>query len=181
MSSLIVVERYIATLFEVGKEKGLTETIKDDLNKLDDTFIKSEDLKFFFESRSIPEVEKKNLLLRIMDGLELNEYTKNYYLLVLENHRFKYDVPHLSFVTFNNFYKKSIGIKQGILYLSKVVSLDEQNKLTQQLGEKLGCKLELEFKYDPTLIDGSYLEIDGMVYEDSLKMRLANLKNWMKV
>lgn len=181
MSSINVVERYISTLFDVAREKGLTDTIKDDLYKIDETFKKSEDLKFFYESKSIPSSEKKNLLLKIMNGLELNEYTINYFLLILENHRFKYEVPHLSNLTFSNFYKKSIGIKQGILYLSKVVSLDEQKKLTQQLSEKLDCKLELEFKYDETLIDGSYLEVDGMVYEDSLKMRLANLKNWMKV
>ncbi len=181
MSSLNVVERYIATLFEVAEEKGLKDIIKDDLYKIDDTFQKSEDLKFFYESRSIPAGEKKNLLLKIMAGHELNEYTQNYFLLVLENNRFKYEVPHLSYLTFNNIYKKSIGIKQGILYLSKVISLDEQNKLAQQLSEKLGYKLELEFKFDSTLIDGSYLEIDGMVYEDNLKMRLANLKNWMKV
>jgi ATP synthase F1 delta subunit len=181
MSSLIVVERYIATLFNIAQEKGLTEVIKDDLYKINETFNNSLDLKFFYESRSIPANEKKQLLLKIMTGLEVNQYTQNYFLLVLENRRFKYEVPHLSFVTFNNFYKKSIGIKQGIIILSKQISNDEQNTLTQQLGGKLKCKLELEFKYDPTLIDGSYLEIDGMVYEDNLKMRLANLKNWMKV
>jgi F-type H+-transporting ATPase subunit delta len=181
MSSLIVVERYITTLFNIAQENGLTESIKDDLNKLDQTFQDSFDLKFFYESRSIPAGEKKKLLLKIMTGLELNEYTKNYFLLILDNRRFKYEVPHLSFVTFNNFYKKSLGIKQGIIILSKKISNEEQAILTQQLGDKLKCKLELEFQYDPSLIDGSYLEIDGMVYEDNLKMRLANLKNWMKV
>lgn len=181
MSSLIVVERYIATLFDIAQENSLTEIIKDDLYKISETFNKSVDLKFFYESRSIPTGEKKKLLQKIMTGLELNQYTQNYFLLVLENRRFKFEVPHLSFVTFNNFYKKSIGIKQGIIVLSKQISDEEKNTLTQQLGEKLKCKLELEFKYDPTLIDGSYLEIDGMVYEDNLKMRLANLKNWMKV
>ena len=181
MSSLIVVERYIATLFNIAQENGLTEAIKNDLYKLDKTFKESLDLKFFYESRSIPVEEKKKLLLKIMIGLELNEFTQNYFLLILENRRFKYEVPHLSYITFNNFYKKSIGVKQGILILSKKISNEEQALLTEQLSEKLKCKLELEYQYDPTLIDGSYLEIDGTVYEDNLKMRLANLKNWMKV
>lgn len=181
MSSLIVVERYIATLFNIAQENGLTEAIKNDLYKLDKTFKESLDLKFFYESRSIPVEEKKKLLLKIMIGLELNEFTQNYFLLILENRRFKYEVPHLSYITFNNFYKKSIGVKQGKLILSKIISNEEQALLTEQLSEKLKCKLELEYQYDPTLIDGSYLEIDGTVYEDNLKMRLANLKNWMKV
>lgn len=181
MSNLIVVERYIATLFNIAQENGLTETIKNDLDKVDQIFQESLDLKFFYESRKIPIGEKKEMLLKIMKGLGLEGITQNYFMLILENRRFKYEVPHLSFVTFNNFFKKSIGIKQGILILSKKISNEEQAILTQQLGAKLNCKLELDIRYDPTLIDGSYLEIDGMVYEDNLKMRLANLKNWMKV
>ncbi|MDD2371700.1 MAG: ATP synthase F1 subunit delta [Firmicutes bacterium] len=181
MSSLNVVERYTATLFEVAKEKKLIEKIKDDLGKLDDSFEKSKDLKLFFELKSIPAIEKKDLLLKILNGLEVNEYTQNYFKLYLENSRFNYTIPHLSYITFNNLYKKSMGIKQGVLYLSKPLSPDEAKLLTQKIGDKLGFKLELEVKVDSTLIDGSYLEIDGMVYEDNLKMRLANLKNWMKV
>ncbi len=181
MSSLIVVERYITSLFDLAQKNGLSEIIKNDLYKIDETFSNSVDLEFFYDSRSIPDSEKKNLLVKIMAGLEINQFTQNYFLLILENRRFKYEIPHLSYVTFKNFYKKSIGIKQGILILSNKISNDEQDLLTKKLSEKLKCKLELEFKYDPTLIDGSYLEIDGMVYEDNLKMRLANLKNWMKV
>lgn len=181
MSSLIVVERYTSILFEVAEEKGLTEIIKEDLKKVDETFENSKDLKLFFELNSIPFNEKKELLFKILIGLEVNEYTKNYFRVYLENLRFNYEIPHLSFVTFNNLYKKSIGIKQGILYLSKTLSEDDKIALTQKIGDKLGFKLELEIKVDPTLIDGSHLEIDGMVYEDNLKMRLANLKNWMKV
>ncbi len=181
MSSLIVVERYTATLFKVAEEKGLIEIIKEDLRKIDDSFKKSEDLELFFELKSIPSAEKKDLLLQILNGLEVNEYTQNYFKLYLENLRFNYQIPHLAYVTFNNLYKESMGIKQGILYLSKPLSLDEEMLLTKKIGEKLGIKLELEIKVDTTLIDGSYLEIDGIVYEDNLKMRLANLKNWMKV
>lgn len=181
MSSLNVVERYTTTLFEVAKENGLIKSIKGDLEKLDETFKKSKDLKLFFELKSIPAIEKKDLLLQILNGLEVNEYTKNYFKLYLENLRFNYEIPHLSYITFNNLFKKSMGIKQGILYLSKPISDDEAKLLTEKIGNKLGFKLELEIRVDSTLIDGSYLEIDGMVYEDNLKMRLANLKNWMKV
>ncbi len=181
MSSLIVVERYTSILFEVAEEKGLTDIIKEDLKKIYEAFKKSKDLKLFFELRSIPANEKKELLLRILRGLEVNEYTENFFKVYLENTRFNYEIPHLSYVTFNNLYKESVGIKQGIMYLPKVLSEYEEKLLTKNIGEKLGFKLELEFKVDSTLIDGSYLEIDGIVYEDNLKMRLANLKNWMKV
>lgn len=181
MSNLVVIERYITSLFEIAEQHGLTEKIMDDLMKVDETFKKSEDLRYFYASKSIPLSEKIELLSKIMVGIEVNQYTKNYFQLLIQNKRFDYDAVHLSYKAFNNFYKKNLGIKQGTLYLSKEIDDKEKNELTKQIGLKLGYKLELDIKYEPSLIDGSYLEIDGMVYEDNLKMRLANLKNWMKV
>lgn len=181
MSSLVVIERYITSLFEIAEQNRLTDIIMDDLKKIDETFKKSDDLRYFYSSKSIPASDKIDLMSKIMTGIEVNKYTQNYFQLLLQNKRFDYDAVNLSFKVYNNLYKKSLGIKQGTLYLSKIIDDKEKIELTKQIGLKLGYKLELDIKYDSSLIDGSYLEIDGMVYEDSLKMRLANLKNWMKV
>lgn len=181
MSNLAVIERYVKALFDVANEKKLTSSILEDLMRISVVFAENENLRYFFDSKSVPYKDKLELLLKIAESQEINDISRNYFLLSLENKRFHYELPHLSYVTFKNMYKKEKGIRQGVLYISRILSDKKQQELTEMLSQKLGVRLELEFRHEPDLIDGSRLEVDGMVYEDNLKMRLANLENWMKV
>ena len=180
MSSLAVIERYSRSLFQVAEANDAVEDIKNELQALAKVFTEDEKLKTFFTSPGIKSDIKANLLKETLDKGEFSRYTINYFNLLIENNRFDFNVPYLSAVTFNNFYLKSQGIKKGKIILAKELNEIELAKLTQEISEKLGFKLELKYQYDLGLIDGIYLEIEGVVYEDNLNKRLVKLEKWLK-
>lgn len=180
MASLSVVERYSYALYQIAVEKGMAEQVRIDLEQLAKTFSHSPFLEDFFNSKNYGDKEKQALLKDLLDRLQATTLTRNYYNLLMENRRFSFDVPNLSSVTYSNYYKESLGIKHGLMKLPKLPDLATQTLLSARLEERLNLKLELEFIEDDTMLDGSYLEIEGVVYEDSLKNRLVNLDKWMK-
>jgi F0F1-type ATP synthase, delta subunit (mitochondrial oligomycin sensitivity protein) len=64
----------------------------------------------------------------------------------------------------------------GIVY--SVYSLDEKllQELEQVLSERFQTLVSLENKIDTSLIQGIKVEIDNFVIDDSIKVKLASLK-----
>lgn len=180
MSNLSVIERYSNSLFEVALEKNEVAKVMDDLKEISKIFIDDKEVNQFFSSPVVKSSDKALLLKEVLNHGDFSEHTKNYFNLLITNDRFDFDVPHLSYISFNNFYLKSQGIKRGKIILAKELTDEEKEKTISEISKKLGFKVELEFSYSEDLIDGSYLEIEGVVYEDSLKKRLSELEKWLK-
>ena len=180
MSNLSVIERYSSSLFQVAEKEDILLKIKEELNQVAKIFKKDEKIKSFFTSPAIRKNEKISLLKEILEYSDFSNYTINYFNLLIQNNRFDFDVPYLSYISFNNFYLKSQGIKKGKIVLVKELNDEEKEKLIIKISTELGFKVDLDFHYDPDLIDGIYLEIEGTLYEDNIKKRLSELKKWLK-
>lgn len=180
MSNLAAVERYTYSLFEIACEKDMQDQIAGELKLIADAFLAEPRLEAFFESKSIRAEEKSALLNDLVEKNAFSDYTRNFFNLLLENKRFGYDSPKLAWLTFNDCLIKKKGIRRGRIVLTRALGVEEQKALEEKISGKLGYQVQLDFQVDENLIDGSYLEIEGVVYEDTLKRRLSNLREWMK-
>lgn len=180
MSNLAAVERYTYSLFEIACEKDMQDQIAGELKLMADAFSAEPELEGFFESRSIPTEEKVGLIRELVEKNAFSGFTMSFFNLLMENKRFGYDTPKLAWITFNDCLLKSKGIRKGRIVLSRKLSPEEQKELEGKISSQMGYQVQLDFQVDENLIDGSYLEIEGVVYEDNLKRRLSNLREWMK-
>ena len=180
MSNLAAVERYTYSLFEIACEKDMQDQIAGELKLMADAFSAEPRLESFFESKSIPAEEKSGLIRELVEKNTLSGYTMNFFNLLLENKRFSYDSPKLAWITFNDCLLKKKGIRKGRIILSRELAPGEQKDLEGKISSRFGYPVQLDFQVDEDLIDGSYLEIEGVVYEDTLRRRLSNLREWMK-
>lgn len=180
MSNLTAVERYTQSLFEVAEEHGLLEQVDRDLRQMADLFAGHPELEGFFASKNIAAKEKTAMIDDLAKEEGFTLFTGNFFKLLLENRRFGYDAPKTAARAFNNRYAKSLGIRKGRIVLARALDDEARKALEEKIGSRMGFPVRLEFEVDESLIGGSYLEIEGVVYEDNLRRRLSKLRDWMK-
>ena len=81
---------------------------------------------------------------------------------------------------FGGLYSKSLNISRAVVTSAVELSAEQKNALNERLQKKLKKKTETEYILDPSLIGGLKVEIDGVVFDGSLKKRLQSLKEVME-
>ena len=180
MSNIQVVERYTKALFDVAVEKGLPDLVEKDLSAIADAFRNTPEMETFLESKAVQVKEKEAMLEELMIMVQAASITRGYYSLILENKRFSHGLATVAHQLYQQQYKRSQGIKKGIIKLPKEIGSIEEEALSNRIAKSLGIRLELDFRWDENLLDGVCLEIDGQVYEDSVQSRLRHFKKWIK-
>ena len=88
-------------------------------------------------------------------------------------------IPHLPdiaecFISLCNIY---LGIREGIVYSTSLLSNDDLNQIQTALETRLGVKVYLHNQVDPHLIGGVKVAIDGKVFDGSIQARWEALRN----
>jgi len=161
---------YAFSLFTLGKEENLLDDFYNDVKALLNVF-KDKDINLFLENRFIKGEEKKNLLKDTLK--EINKYIINFINIVIDDN--KIDEIKDILENFIEFYYKEKNISKGVVY---GISLDSYRlkELEDKLSKKLNKTILLEFIKDDSLIGGYKVVVDNILYDNSYKRKLDNLK-----
>lgn len=163
---------YSEALFEVAKEKGKLDVIREQLGQVADAVDADRDLQVFFFSPYFSSTEKRDGIQKAISGAE-PELT-NFLELLAEKHR----MPALFRIRrrYDELWAKEN--KRLEVTVTSAIKLDDA--VVQSVGSAIekqtGQTIELRDEVDPDIIGGLKLQVGNMVLDASIRSRLEKLR-----
>jgi F-type H+-transporting ATPase subunit delta len=163
---------YAEALFEVAKEKGKLDRIRDQLGQLVDAMERDRDLQVFFFSPYFSSAEKREGLERAISGAEPELI--NFCELLIDKHRMP--VIFRLRTRFDELWAEENKLLE--VTLTSAVELDPEivKRVGSEIERQTGREIELESAVDEGILGGLVLRVGNMVLDASLRNKLEKLR-----
>ncbi len=163
---------YARSLFEVAREHGNLDAVRDQLGQVADALEGDQQLQVFFFSPYFSTQEKKDGLNRAVTGAD--PIVRNFLELLIEKHR----MPALFRVrrSLDRLWQDENRLLP--VSVTSAVALDEAT--VRQIGERIaqqtGRRVELAARVDPDILGGIVVQVGNSVLDASVRHRLDQLR-----
>jgi ATP synthase F1 delta subunit len=167
-----IAEVYSRSLFAVAQEHEQLDEIREQLGQFADALQEHRDLAIFFFSPYFSTPEKKDGLVRAVDGAEPTLI--NFLELLIEQHR----MPAIFRIRrhFERLWEQENKILA--VQISTATTLDDA--IVEQIGDRIaqdtGQRIELTAEVDPDILGGIVLRVGNSILDASIRNRLDNLR-----
>jgi ATP synthase F1 delta subunit len=167
-----IAQVYSRSLFEVAKEQGKLDEIKEQLGQFSDALEGDRDLAVFFFSPYFSTPEKQDGLKKLVDGME--PILLNFLDVLIENHRLP--AIHRIRRQYDALWDKEMKILP--VEVTSAVELDEGTvqHLGDRIGEQTGRRVQLTSTIDPDILGGIVLRVGNSILDASIRSRLNQLR-----
>jgi ATP synthase F1 delta subunit len=167
-----IAQVYARSLFEVAKEKGNLDRVRDELGEIADALDSNRELSVFFFSPYFSTEEKKSGLESVIDGAD--EIVVNFLELLVENHR----MPIIFRVrrAFDRLWEEENKLLP--VQVTSAVELDSEvvERIGEEIGRQTGRRVELTAEVDPDVLGGIVLRVGNSILDASIRNRLEQLR-----
>ncbi len=174
MKNLAVARRYAKALMLIGKEDGLTDQYKAELDGLVGLFNTSEDLEKALTNPLFNKQDRKNILTALLGKTELSKIMQSFLVLLFDKNRIG------SLREIQEYYSQLADELQGIVKATLVsateLSSDAVDKIKEGLSKRIGKEIVLDVEQDSGLIGGVVTKIGDLVLDGSVKTQLLNMR-----
>lgn len=163
---------YAKSLFEVAKEKGTLDVVREQLGQFSEALSGDPQLSTFFFSPYFSTVEKKDGLHKAVT--DADPTVVNILELLLENHRMP--AIHRLHKEFDRLWDDENKLLP--VDITSAVALDDDvvKRLGDQIGEQTGRKVQLTAHVDPDVLGGIVLRVGNQILDASIRNRLDQLR-----
>lgn len=169
-----VANRYAVALLSVAREENKIQEYVNQIEQLKAIIKSNPELLVLLRSYSLSSDEKKDAITKCFKN-KIDEYILNFFYVLIDNSRTKYILE-----IFNEFVKKALNelnIKKGVVYTTTPLNANQMQLLSKKVSDTLCCKVVLENEIDKDLLGGFKIQVEDYILDDSLKNRLAKLKD----
>jgi F-type H+-transporting ATPase subunit delta len=163
---------YAEALFEVAKEKGKLDTIRDQLGRVADALERDRELAVFFFSPYFSTAEKRDGIARAISGAEPELI--NFLELLVEKHR----MPVIFRIRrrFDELWAEEK--RQLDVTLTSAIELDPEvvEHVRAEIERQTDRKVQLRSRVDEDVVGGLVLQVGNMVLDGSIRIRLEKLR-----
>ncbi len=163
---------YARSLFEVAKEHGKLDLVRDELGQFADALSDERQLAVFFFSPYFSSTEKKDGLEKLIDGAD--EIFMNFLQALIERHR----MPAIFRI--RSRYDQMWDDENQLLpvQVTSAIELDKHTirSIGDRIGEQTGLKIELSSDIDPDILGGIVLRVGNFILDASIRNRLNQLR-----
>jgi len=167
-----IAQVYARALFEVAREQGKLDLVREQLGQFADALNESADLRVFFFSPYFSTEEKKDGLHRAL--VDADPAVVNFLETLLERHR----MPVIFRIRAE--YGRLWDAENRLLpvEVTSAVDLDEATvtSIGARIGEQTGQRVELTSRVDPSILGGIVLRVGNSILDASIKHRLDQLR-----
>ena len=168
---------YATALYELSKEGSDLVNVEEGMKNLKKVLGQSGDFREMVLSPTVPKEEKKNAMYAISDQNKFSIILKKFLgFLAIKNRLFFLNKIIESFL---NLVSNGKGELKAKVVSSKQLSAEEQKKVEIELSESFKSKINMEYKYDPSLIAGLIIQVGSVMVDTSIKTKLQKLKKNM--
>ena len=167
-----IAQVYARSLFEVAKEQGKLDDVRDQLAEFAEALDGNRDLQVFFFSPYFSTEEKIDGLRGAVEGAD--EIVLNFLALLLEKHR----MPLIFRVrkAFDEQWEK----EHKLLNVEVTSAIELDPGTVEQIGERVAeqtdRKVELSSTVDPDILGGIVLRVGNSILDASIRNRLEQLR-----
>jgi F-type H+-transporting ATPase subunit delta len=163
---------YARSLFQVGREQGKLDVLREQLGQLSDALGENRELATFFFSPYFATKEKQEGLERML--LDADESLVNFANLLIENHR----MPVIFRI--RQEYDRLWDEENRVLpvEITSAIALDQATteNLGRTIGERAGRKVQLAAHVDPDILGGIVVRVGNSILDASIRNRLEQLR-----
>jgi F-type H+-transporting ATPase subunit delta len=163
---------YAGSLFEVAKERGKLDAVRDQLNQVADAVEGTHDLQVFFFSPYFSSAEKIAGVKRAVTGAEPE--LVNFLELLIEKQR----MPEIFRIrrSFEELWKQEN--RRIDVTVTSAVELDPAvvSRIGEEIGRQTGQEVDLASRVDDEILGGVVLQVGNMVLDASIRNRLEKLR-----
>jgi F-type H+-transporting ATPase subunit delta len=163
---------YAKALFEVAKEKGKLDEIRDQLGQFADAVAESRDLQLFFFSPYFSSTEKRDGVGRALSGAEPE--LVNFLELLAEKHR----MPAIFRIRqrFDDLWAQENRQLEVTLTSAVELNPDVVKRVGKEIERQTDRNIELSAEVDEGIIGGLVLRVGNMVLDASVRSKLERLR-----
>jgi F-type H+-transporting ATPase subunit delta len=167
-----IAQVYARSLFQVAKEQGKLDTIREQLGQFAEALAEDQNLQVFFFSPYFSSKEKEEGLDKALDGAD--EILVNFLKLLIENHR----MPVIFRVrrAFDALWED----ENQLLPVSVTSAVELGKPTIKQIGDRIaeqtGRKVQLSANVDPDILGGMVVRVGNTVLDASVRNRLEQLR-----
>ena len=163
---------YAEALFEVAKEKGKLDVIREQLGQVADALESDRELAVFFFSPSLSSAEKRDGIERAISGAEPELI--NFLELLVEKHRMPviFRIRREYDRLWEDFNKRlPVSITSAVELDAGTVEI-----IGDRIAEQTGRKIDLSSTVEPGIIGGIVVRVGNQVLDASIRNRLENFR-----
>lgn len=167
-----VAEVYARALFEVASERGVLDTVREQLGQFVDALSADRQLEIFFVSPYFSTAEKKDGLGRMVEGAD--ETFMSFLETLVERQR----MPEIFHVRTRYEELWDTEMKLLPVEVTSAVTLDEATvrSIGERIGSGTGNTIQLTTVVDPDMLGGIVLRVGNVILDASIRNRLDQLR-----
>jgi len=173
-----IAKRYAAALADVVLEQNVGDRAKAELLLFVNAFSSSADLRNFLESPAISEGAKQKAIEGIASRMGMDAAVRNFVFLIVQHRRT--EMLHEMQVAFDEELNARMGIALAEVVSATALNDQQKNELKQALERRTGKRIEARYHEDRTLLGGTIVRIGSVVYDGSVRERLARMREQLE-
>lgn len=165
--------RYAKALLSLARERGVTESVRIDLETIYQLFETFPRFSQVLESPVI-KIKEKNLFFENVFSKNVNSTTYSFLMLLLTNHREAY-LRNISRI-FLDAYRKGAGYKEAKLISAIEIDMATVEQFKVFIRKHFNSEVDLTCSVDENLIGGFVLQVEDQQIDASVAAKLTKLK-----
>jgi F-type H+-transporting ATPase subunit delta len=175
MTPAPVARRYARALFHLAEEQGIVDPVRRALGTIAEALADPQAARAL--TGPIPRLRKSELLRGVAEGVQAPPALRDFLRLLAERDR----LAHLGAIraVFDDLVDRRDGVTRMTVRSAATLPDDVLAELARVFGTITGKRALASVEVDPELIAGVIVEVDGRVYDGSLRTQLAKLHRQM--
>lgn len=168
-----VAKRYAQALFSVAKDGKVMDAVASDLKDLARCITESPELAMFIRNPILKKEERTQLIRNVFEG-KIQPLVVTFLLFLVEKNRLNIvgDVIEM----FGRLYKEEKQIIDIQIETERDMDPAMLDAIVNKLSQRLNKKIETTVRVVPELLGGFKLNVQGVVYDASLKTQLQKFQ-----
>jgi F-type H+-transporting ATPase subunit delta len=171
---LTVSRRYAKALLSLGKEDGNYKEYGEGLQGFSHLLEREPELKDALLNPVYGREERKQLLRRVIDMLQMPPVLGNFLKLLFDKYRLA-ALPGISQV-YQQFIDEVEKISRAQVKTAIYLEADVQERLRQSLEKLTGTKVVMEVEEDPSIMGGIVARVGDLVLDGSVRTQIDSLR-----
>lgn len=169
-----VAERYAKALLGIASDKKKIEPFGKDLDAMAAPYAASAELRLVLSHPGIAIDQRKAVLNGLLGKIPLDVNVANFFRLLVDRSRF--DLLPQIVVAYQRLADEKAGRVRGLVYSAAKLSSMHLSALIKAMSDVVKREVLLAEVVDESLIGGLRVEIEGRVYDGTVKGQLARIR-----
>lgn len=178
MKSDIIARRYARALYDLGREEGKEKQFHEELQSITQLMEGSEELRSILESPLYDVVLKKRILKEVASQISMSLYAQNFLNILLDKDRFFVLSEILD--AYRLILDEISGRVRARVVCASCLDDAQLQKVAQTLSRVFKKEVDMDVQIEPSLIGGMITEVEGMIYDGSVRTQISKLKQSLK-